>query len=154
MSVKCPPDHRHGETHTCYNAHNCRCAACRHTKARKRRYYDWEYRRRRGRDVWIPATGTRRKLQALAVEGYSAQHVADLIGSHYRPLTKIRGGITEMTHLSMAVKVDRVFREFVMTRRTDREGKITRTRALANGWVSALAWDDIDRDRRPKGVAA
>jgi len=149
--VNCPPDHKHGMTHTCYNAHKCRCKDCRVSKRRRRRHYEWETRRRQGRDVWIPATGTRRKLQ---VQGYSAQHVADLIGSHYRPLTKIRGGATAFTHLSMAVKVDRVFREFVMVRRTDREGKITRTRALANGWVSALAWDDIDRDRAPKGLAA
>lgn len=25
----CPPDHKHGQTGTCYSSHSCRCAACR-----------------------------------------------------------------------------------------------------------------------------
>src|SRR6218665_751283 len=88
----CLPAHAHGATHTCYNAHGCRCDDCVTTKASKRNRYDWEDRRRHGRDVWVPATGTMRRLQALAVLGWSCKAIAVRIGSHYRPLQKVRAG--------------------------------------------------------------
>ena len=39
---ECPPEHRHGETSTCYCGHKCRCDAC---VTRNTEYRYW-YRRR------------------------------------------------------------------------------------------------------------
>ena len=144
----CPPDHRHGDASTCYNSHRCRCMKCRTAKSTKRNGYDWEDRRRRGRDVWIPATGTMRRLQALAVIGWSTAEIAARMGSHYKPLQKIRSGQRECVHLSTARRVAAVFDALCMHVRHDRAAKITRFRATANGWVPPLAWRDIDTDKK------
>ena len=145
----CPPDHKHGETHTCYNAHKCRCVGCRAAKSTLRRPYEGETRRRQGRDVWIPSTGTMRRLQALAVIGWSTAEIAARMGSHYRPLQKIRAGERECVHISTARRVYDVFEELCMRVRDDRAARIVRFRAAANGWVPPLAWDDIDTDDAP-----
>lgn len=105
-----------------------------------------------GRDVWIPATGTMRRLQALAVIGWSTAEIAARIDSHYRPLQKIRAGQRECVRSSTAVRVGQVFELLSMRVRDDRAARITRFRAVANGWVPPLAWDDIDTDRHPRGV--
>jgi len=150
--MTCPPEHRHGETHTCYNTHGCRCAECRAAKSAKRNGYDWETRRRMGKDVWIPAKGTMRRLQSLAMIGWSTAEIAARIDSHYRPLQKIRAGERESVHLSTARRVGDVFETLSMRVRDDRAARITRFRAVANGWVPPLAWDDIDKDARPRGA--
>jgi hypothetical protein len=142
----CPPDHKHAQTHTCYNTHGCRCDECTHAKNTTRRDYDWEDRRRRGRDVWIPATGTMRRLQALAVIGWSTAEIAARMDSHYRPLQRIRAGERVHVHMSTARRVAGVFEELCMHVRHDRAAKIARNRAAAKGWLPPLAWDDIDTD--------
>ena len=142
----CPPEHRHGETSTCYNGHKCRCDDCRASKSIARNHYDWETRRRQGRDVWIPSTGTMRRLQALAVIGWSTAEIAARMGSHYRPLQKIRAGERVRVHISTARRVYDVFEELCMRVRDDRAARIVRFRAAANGWLPPLAWDDIDAD--------
>lgn len=100
-----------------------------------------------GRDVWIPATGTMRRLQALAVIGWSTAEIAARMDSHYRPLQKVRAGERECVRMSTARRVAVVFEELCMQVRHDRAANITRFRAAAHGWVPPLAWDDIDTDR-------
>lgn len=146
----CPPDHKHGATHTCYNAHGCRCTDCREAKSRVRNPYDWEDRRRRGRDVWVPAVGTMRRLQALAAIGWSCEQIAELIGSHYRPLQKIRAGERESVRMSTARRVAGVYERLSMLPRHDRAAKITRHTARKHRWLPPLAWDHIDTDRRAR----
>lgn len=146
----CPPDHKHGLTHTCYNAHRCRCDDCTGTKAAKRNPYDWEDRRRRGRDVWVPALGTMRRLQALAAVGWSCEQIAGLIGSHYRPLQKIRAGQRDSVRLSTARRVAAVYERLAMHPRHDHSGKLTRHTARKHMWLPPLAWDHIDTDRRAR----
>lgn len=145
----CPPEHRHGATSTCYNTHGCRCGICRGAKSSNRSGYDWETRRRLGRDVWIPATGTMRRLQALAVIGWSTAEIAARMDSHYRPLQKVRAGERECVRMSTARRVAVVFEELCMQVRHDRAARIARFHALSHGWVPPLAWNDIDRDRQP-----
>lgn len=145
----CPPDHKHGQRHTCYNTHGCRCKDCRTSKSSNRNGYDWETRRRMGRDVWISATGTMRRLQALAVIGWSTAEIAARMDSHYRPLQKVRAGERECVRMSTARRVAVVFEELCMKVRHGRAAKITRFHALAHGWVPPLAWNDIDADRNP-----
>ena len=146
--MNCPPDHKHGATLNCYNRHRCRCESCRAAR-RVRTEYERNTRAVTGHNVWVPATGTMRRLQALAVAGWSTDMVAARCGAHPRHLAKIRGG--EMTHVRIrtALRVERVARELVMQPRTDRAAKITKFRAAANGWVPAFAWDSIDTDPSP-----
>ena len=146
----CPPDHKHGKTSTCYNTHGCRCKACRAAKQRWRTPYDWETRRRIGRDVWVPATGTMRRLQALAFIGWSTAEIAKRIDSHYQPLQKIRAGQRECVRLSTARRVAAAYEELSMRVRHDRAARIAHLCAVAHGWMPPLAWDDIDRDSRAR----
>lgn len=69
----CPPDHRHGETMTCYGEHRCRCASCLEGNARRKR--EWRLRRRSRRvelvarhhvDVdGLPLLGTKKAVCAI-----------------------------------------------------------------------------------------
>lgn len=152
--MTCPRTHKHGTTHTCYNIHGCRCSRCVTAKSAHRRPYEWETRRRRGQDVWVPAAGTVRRLRSLAVMGWSISAIASETGLFHRSLGKVREGSRERVHLSTYQAVAAIYERLSMTRNQTREGRITATVAAAHGWLPPLAWDDIDRDQHPKGVAA
>lgn len=155
---RCPKHHKHGLSHTCYNTHGCRCAACRRAKAKKRALYDRRYRQMQGRDVWVPALGTVRRLRALAVIGWSIDEIATRAGLFHRSLLKVREGQRAEVHSSTWRAVRRVYAELENTTKTDRPGKITRTRALQHGWFPPAMWDNPDFDPEPSakitGVAA
>ena len=146
--MTCPTDHKHGDTLTCYVRHKCRCEPCRAAR-RARVPYERRTRMTKGHDVWIDATGIRRRLQALAVAGWAPADVSERCGSHYRHLTKIRSGDLKQVRISTARRIEPVYRELIMQVRDDRAAKITKFSARRNGWVPALAWNDIDRDAEP-----
>lgn len=146
---RCPADHKHGRSHTCYNAHGCRCTPCRRAKAKHRGTYDRRSRELKGRDVWVPAIGSVRRLRALAVIGWSVQAVAERADLFPRSLGKVREGQRAEVHKSTHFAIRRVYEQLEDHPRTTREGLITRTRALALGWLPPAMWDDPDRDREP-----
>lgn len=145
----CPPSHKHGVTVTCYNSHGCRCRPCVTERQVKRGPYDWNARVMRGDGVWVDAVGARRRLQALAYMGWSAQVIAEKIGSHYRPLMKIRAGEYARVRLSSHQRIAEVFEVLAMQSAPGRSGRVTRGHAAGRGWHGPLAWDDIDRDENP-----
>lgn len=148
----CPEEHRHGETSTCYNSHGCRCVSCCTARAKRRARSDWEANRLSGRDVWVPAVGAQRRLQALAVMGWSADVIAEKIGSHYRPLMKIRAGERKRVRLSNHRRIAAVFEVLAMKEAPGQSGLVARGYARERGWVPPLSWTDIDNPReRPKG---
>lgn len=98
----------------------------------------------------MPALGTMRRLQALAVIGWSCDQIAARIGSHYRPLQKIRAGEREKVRLSTARRVAAVYEELAMHPRYDHSGNLTRHTAQRRRWLPPLAWEDIDRDERAR----
>ena len=150
--MNCPDNHKHGLTHTCYSTHGCRCDDCRTSKRRRRSGYDRRAREMRGMDVYVPVTGTRRRLQALAVMGWSSYEISRLTGLHARPVGKIRENRTHYARLHTARVVAEFFHDHALTRRDDRAGRITSTKAIQAGWVGPFAWDNIDNPReRPKG---
>lgn len=153
VNGRCPAHHKHDATHTCYNTHGCRCARCRRAKAARRGLYDRRYRELQGRDVWVPARGTIRRLRALAVIGWSISEIADRAGLFHRSLLKVREGQRVEVHLSTWRAVRRVYAELENTPRVSRAGRITRTHALREGWLGPAWWDDPDRDRE-RTVAA
>lgn len=108
----------------------------------------------KGRDVWMPALGTQRRLQALAYMGWSPQAIAEKIGSHYRPLLKIRAGERDRVRSSTHRRIEKVFVELATVPAPGHSGAITRGTARVRGFAPPLAWDDVDNPReRPKGVA-
>lgn len=150
----CPQTHRHSATHTCYNTHGCRCIRCVKAKSRRRRGYDRENNRRAGRDVWVDATGSVRRLRALATLGWPISFIATETGLFHRSLGKVREGSRRQVHLSTHTLIAAVYERFSMRHNLTREGKITRTQATAKGWLPPLGWNDIDTDRHARGIAA
>lgn len=98
----------------------------------------------------VPAIGTTRRIQALAVMGWPISHIADLAGIRGTQVNELMAGRRKRIPRDQAEAVDRVFRERWM-----QPGPNARTRTIAarNGWVPALAWDDIDNpDEQPTGL--
>lgn len=104
------------------------------------------------------ATGTRRRLQALAVGGWSAARLAARVGiepTHLRRI--IRGG---PENRNVAVSTARAVRDLYdelwdrpppqVTHREKIAASRTRNHARQQGWAPPMAWDGIDDpDARP-----
>jgi transcriptional regulator with XRE-family HTH domain len=155
--MMCPPEHGHGVNGTCYVGHGCRCDDCKTGRS------EYEFWRQRNPDKagYIDATGTRRRLQALAALGWSARAIAERFGYSEvtvsgwfranlvsrRTVARIRGWYDE---LSMTPPPTR-------TRAERYSVGTTRGRARAAGWHPPLAWDDDlidDPNASPEPVIA
>jgi lambda repressor-like predicted transcriptional regulator len=98
----------------------------------------------------VPAIGTRRRLEALAVMGWPMAHIGAEAGIRGTQVTEIVVGRRKRIPREQAQAVERIFRERALKAGPS---KRTRTIALRNGWVTALAWDDIDNpDEKPQGL--
>lgn len=146
MTHKCPNGHKHGLTTTCYHDHGCRCDNCRNSlAARARARY-----RAKAYGTFQPAqvnpTGLIRRYQGLQVLGWTATQIAAEANlTHQRRLMTIlrQKYIAPETH----ERFDAAYRRLVLRGRGP--SKVTAARAVAKGWVSPLAWDDIDNDPAP-----
>lgn len=87
----------------------------------------------------VPAVGLRRRIEALAVNGWSQAECARRIGIGRWVLWQWANG--ERVKLRNAQLVYRLFDELCMA-----QGPSERTRRMAieAGWLPPLAWDDID----------
>lgn len=145
MKHVCPPEHRHHTSTTCYHDHQCRCQPCTaHMSARAReRYRQKAYGRYEGRTNTV---GTIRRYQGLQVLGWRAEDIAQQAGySAPAPLLRLlkHKYITPETRDRIAAACD----ELVRLGRGPSD--VTVRRAQRKGWVSVLAWDDIDTDPEP-----
>ena len=126
----------------------CRCDKCvkwRSDYYRQGAEFDKRIRAMNGVDVLVDAAPTARRLQALAVSGWSASMIGAELGLHYRNLTKIRSLDHPLVLTSTAVAVAKFYKANVHTLVTTRAGKIARTRAQANGWYGYLHWVDVEK---------
>lgn len=148
---ECPPDHRHAETGTCWSQHGCRCDPC---GVRERARVMDAYRFRRdvaGGDQLIPAIGVVRRVEALAVLGWSGRDVAARAGVSRAHLQQTRAGHFATVLASTHQKIDTVYRELMWTICDTNGSKWTRALAAKAGYAPPAAWDDIDNPReRPK----
>ena len=92
------------------------------------------------RDGYVAATGSRRRLQALAVNGYSTRDLAARLG-HKDPATvqHIASGKTPTVRYRTMDAIRDLYEEL-----WDRPGGNARSASIAKakGWLPPLAWDD------------
>lgn len=151
----CPPHHRHGENLNCYTAHGCRCGDCR--RANTEHGFWARHMRAAGRfeafNSLVPATGTRRRVQALMTLGYSQSAIARRLGIHQNTCSEWMqcGYVRASTHATIAALYDQL-QDTPAPRSTKGERmSAARTVALAErrGYARPIDWDDIDNDPAP-----
>lgn len=93
----------------------------------------------------VDATGTRRRLQALAVLGYSLPAISRQSGVTDCALRAAIEGLRPHTRITTATRVARLYRQLA-TRPAppSRHSEKARNRAMARGWHGPMAWADID----------
>jgi hypothetical protein len=139
--------HEHG-TYLMYNADRCRCPLCLEAKLVKQR----EQRRRVAALRWSAgrasilrdATGTRRRLQALAAIGWSYAAVGRELGMSKRSVAFLHTyqSVSDATAERVAAVYDRLWDK----PRHGQAAQQTRNLAADRGWVPPMAWDDEDLD--------
>lgn len=147
-----PDDPRHGTT-AGYQRHrhtrSTPCQPCRDAMAKD------ENRRRllhmAGKPPTIDATGTQRRIRALMALGWPGRELGRRLGCSAEHVQNITRAERHYVRRATAERIDALYRELCMTVGPSR---ITAMRAAARGFAPPLAWDDIDNDNAPKGVAA
>lgn len=99
--------------------------------------------------VRITAVGSSRRLQALAVRGWSSRQVSERMGvprwQVERLLTDAVIVAVEQARAVRAVTARLFDQDPPQTTRAERHSvSLVRNRAKRNGWVPLAAWDDID----------
>lgn len=97
------------------------------------------------RNGYVDATGSRRRLQALAVMGWSTRRIAAHLGNlDAQTYQFIQSGRNRTIRRRTAEAIAGLYDEL-----WDKPGPSDRTRshALRKGWVPPLAWDDEEIDR-------
>lgn len=111
--------------------------------------------------VKVDSTGTRRRIQALIVIGWTPNSIASRLGFERQTIRKILNGTLVRASTARAVRVlyDQLWDTFPPNEARYERASVSRARnfAAAQGWVSALAWDEHtidDPKAKPKGVRA
>lgn len=103
-------------------------------------------------------TGTQRRLQDLALRGFSSIELSKLCGVQYHTLTEVRAGKRSLVRLTTAEAVAALHRrlEGLAPTHTSESGQISVIGAAKRaGYAPLAAFDDVDdANERPKGVAA
>jgi len=100
-------------------------------------------------DRWISVHGTRRRLEALQLAGWSQLFVAQKLGITRQAVSQIKSRWDRVT-ADTARAVAALYDEYGM-----RQGPSlkARTWAIKGGYAPALAWDDIDDpEAKPQGI--
>lgn len=146
-SRSCSLDHDHPHGHwSCYSLGGCRCDDCRAWRSREYRSTSDFYKAQRalaGRDVYVSAAGSVRRLQALACLGWSARHVAERTGVTEHHLSRVRrGGAGGQVRASVAAAIREAYEQLSMTVRDSRDGRKVTAVARRHGWRPPLDWDE------------
>lgn len=148
--MNCPPDHKHEVTLTCASTHGCKCGPCVSMHSRYRADARARLKRERRQHRRIRARGTQRRLQALAVMGWSCAVLERECGVHSKHLDLIRRGAHDAIDTRTAAKIYPMYERLKHVQApAGKSSGITRSYARRHGWAAAAAWDDIDRDEYP-----
>lgn len=133
----CPRRHEHG-TMMMYEQHACRCFPCRLRSAERRR--ETRHGRRLGIERFTDATGTVRRLQALAAAGVPLPVIAARLGVTNQAVDHARARRNgHLVRVDVAQRVREAYDELWNYPTPSRK---TRTCALRRGWLPPMAWDD------------
>ena len=144
----CPPNHKHSATVTCRRVHGCKCDPCMKANA-----LNCAYRRRiAGTPELIDAAPTIRRLRAMTAIGWGIKRMADALDTHYAYVGAVRAGKYKTVLSTTAEKVAEFYERECMT--PIPSGVRASSYARRQGWVPPLAYDDIERETRPKGMVA
>ena len=150
----CPEDHAHGENHTCYTTHRCRCEKCR-DYAREHRFW-LDNLHRAGKTppgAALDGRGVRRRLEALFARGWSTPLIAEYIGVHRSLVLRwLNATVVEAKTITRVSAVyEALCEQSPPTDTSIRLGIATRTRRIAaeRGYVGPEWWFDIDSDDDP-----
>lgn len=144
-----PDDPRHGSHRGRYAHERAGVPICDPCREATNRY---ERTRRKTQEVYdtrwlIDGTGTRRRVQALHVLGWSGAVLAARLGWTQQRISQLTSGEQTHTHRETAARVARLYEELCMT---FGPSTITKARAARKGWMPPLAWDNIDDpDEKP-----
>lgn len=93
----------------------------------------------------VDATGTRRRLQALMVLGYTLPDIAHRVRVAESSLHQTIDGRWEKVRTLTATKVTRVYRQLsTIPAPPTRTAEHARNQGMAWGWHGPMAWADID----------
>lgn len=136
----CPPDHKHGETSTCYGGHHCRCVNCRRAHAdrmdRRRRtmaYGRWE-------PALVDGTSTRIHIAKLRHLGWTLEPIAAAAGVKHSTILRISSNNREVlrTTRDAVLAIPVVEPDLMAWGRVDPTGTRRRLQALMfMGWSGA-----------------
>ena len=125
-------------------ARSCLCGTCPTCRNRARMR---TIRRRQAYGQWTPrlvdVTGTRRRLQALQVIGWTAHSIGQHLNVTSQRVTAIINDPRPNVHTTTAQRISALYDRLSMTPGTSRR---TRERAAAKGWHRPLCWDDDQID--------
>lgn len=97
---------------------------------------------------YIDVTGTRRRLQALMVLGYTPPEIARRTGIAASSLQQTAEGRWSAVRSVTAAKVARAYRKLAtIPAPPTRIAEQARNQAMGHGWHGPMAWDDIDDPR-------
>lgn len=146
-----PDDPRHG-TRAGYDAHSRAdqpaCADCRRAAARYEAILNLE--RLRGYRRTVLSVGTSRRLQALVAIGYTFGDLGTELGVCHDVPRTLATRQPGMIYTSTAVQVAKLFSRLAVTPPRPvtplerRRVAYAKRVAERHGWVTAMAWDDID----------
>lgn len=143
-ACRCPRvKHQHG-TYTAYESDRCRCTRCALAYSRwKRAWLAGEDRER----ATIDGSGTRRRLQALTVMGWSPPELALRLGMNEQSVLRLRNSSTARRVLPATYGAVRDLYDQLWNRRSPglHSQRLTNL-ALRKGWHPPLAWDDDEID--------
>ena len=113
----------------------------------------------RGQPLTISAIGTARRIQALVAMGWCYRYISSQLEcTDHTAVMRWAKGDTPTVRRDSAAAVARLFNRLALigppeTNRHERRAA-TQARRIAqrSGWVTALAWDDIDNDQAPLGM--
>lgn len=100
-------------------------------------------------EAFIPATGTRRRLQALAAAGWTMGWVAEQLGVSLAMVSDTALNSEQVT-AARARQIRDIFNAHAYK---PGPSDLCRRRSIGKGWAPAAAWDDIDDPtENPRGI--
>lgn len=94
----------------------------------------------------VDATGTRRRLQGLAILGHSSARIGAATSKHPVTVGQIKSGKKRMTDAQFAWDVAAYAREHGADRLTDIDARRCSTLSTGYGYLSLWAWDEEEID--------